>query len=608
MKLKIFLFLFVSFIFNFGLFAQEIVVVPAQGRIKLKDISKKKSVDTLSLPFFYDFSDSSDYSKHFVDNFVSIDYTQSVLPPSIGTACFDALDNKENFYYSYSHSGIADYLTTKPIDLYFPGETSIYISFYYEPQGLLDAPQASDSLVLQFFAPNQKLWKTVWSKSNTGDVAFKQVIIHIADTSFLQKGFRFRFYNRVSMSSSSKPSLVSDCDFWFLDYIYLNKNRSATDTIRKDIAFQNYVKFKFDDYQQIPYTHYKQAENKINHNIYINFRNNDNKLRTIDSMYFVFHDIKHILENDTLQLGSSNFGPFYNFYLKKEDINFRLPNISAGYLDYMLETKLVTDTYDSTCNNIINQHKRIGVVYAYDDGTAENGYGLFGDGTFNSFVAQKYYTYKKDYMTGVAVYFNKTFDNAQPYYFTAIVWNNDKQKGVPAAIIYKEEGFPLNHERLNRFQVYKFAKPVEVSDTFFVGWEKIVDDLMNVGMDLNSTAKNYKYYNINGTWQKSSYPGVLMIRPIFGNVDLADNKELKTNKTELNIYPNPADNFLNIQIDNRNYNYLKIRIMDLDGRCVIRSEFNTNNTTIDVSALNQGIYILEIIEQSKIYRKKFIKK
>jgi len=603
MNIKIFIF---YFFLSVGLIAQEVVVFPGQKAIQFESFAKSKAVDTVEIPYFDDFSDTADFTKKFIDNFVSFSYTQSVLPPSIGTVCFDAVDNNQDFYYSYSKSGIADYLTSKPINLNYPGETTIYLSFYYEATGLLDSPEKSDSLVLQFYSPSDEKWTTVWAKSNDGDISFKQVILPISEEKYLHKGFKFRFYNRVSMPSNSKPSIVSNCDYWFVDYIYLNKNRDENDTIRKDIAYQNIVSFKFDDYQQIPYSHYKQVSN-LNHNFYLKFRNNDNKLRTIDSMYFVFHDNNNNLENDTLFLGSSNFGEFNNFYRSGENVSFQFPNTSAEYLDYNLETKLVTDTYDSTKNNVVNQHKRMSVSYAYDDGTAENGYGLLGDGTIYASVAQKFYTYKKDNLVGLQVYFNKTKNNFQPYYFNAHVWENDEENGMPGEIVREQNDFEVNHSKLNDFQIYEFDEPVEVSDTFYIGWMKVVDDMMNVGMDINSTNEQYKYYTSNGYWRQSSQSGVLMIRPIFGNVNLVKNNELITDEVKFKIYPNPAQNYINIQFDENEYAQKDIRIIDMSGRIIKTAELYSDMETIDISEIQKGLYILEIRTQNKVYRQKFVK-
>lgn len=585
-----------------SLVAQE-YTVPASSALT-KPMLDSKSTDTLQLPFFEDFSLSSTFSSNFVDNSVSIATTESKLPPSIGAAMFDAVDENFNFYTTYSQSVRADFLTSKPINLSFAPSDSIYFSFYYEPTGYMDPPEANDSLVLQFYAPNQKKWIEVWNAENDGNIIFKQVNLNISDTAFLQKGFKFRFYNVISMANSQYPSFVGDCDYWFVDYIYLNKNRTLSDTLHKDIAFQYPVKFKIDDYQQIPYSHYKSTSG-LNHNIYISFRNNDNNIRSIDSMYFVFKDKKHNLQNDTFNIGSSNFQGSSDLFIPRNNINFSFPNTTQEDLRYDMSIVMKTDYYDSTCNNVIHQQKSLSTVYAYDDGTAENGYGLYGEGTMYAKVAQKFYTYKTDKITGVQAYFNKTYFNQQPYYFYLMIWGNDPATGEPGDLIYEQPGLEINHDELPGFITWAIDTAVQVTDTFYIGWEKTYKQLMNIGLDRTSTSSNYKYYNITGTWQQSQKDGVIMLRPIFGDVNLSGNTE--NQQFEYKLYPNPASDALYVKIpasaDNVDY-----QIIDLTGRIDLTGYINKFQNSVDISNLISGMYVILLKTQNSVKTYKFIKK
>ncbi len=584
--------------------AQE-VVVPANS-VNTTKLSPNKSADTLELPFFDDFSDYTKFGKNFSDKNVAIAYNSCILPPSIGAIMFDAVDSAGNYYATnYGQALIADYLTSKPLNLASPNDEEVFMSFWYEPKGNLDAPETNDSLILQFFAPSQDKWINVWTAENYTNAEFRYVILQISDTAFLQKGFKFRFYNRVSMGSSSHPDMVANCDQWFVDYIYINKNRSANDTISHDVAFQYPIRLKFDDYTTIPYEHYKAAYSDINHNLYINFRNNDNKIRQIDSMYIVFRDKINNLSDDTLYLGSYNFGGQSDLHIDKSQINFNFPIGNYDYLDYKLHTKLVTDTYDSTMNNIVVQNKKLAATYSYDDRTAENAYGLIGDALY-ALVAQKYYAYKDDELIGMEVYFNKVFKDAQPYYFYAMVWDNDENTGMPGDLLYEQEGMEIDHQNLNHFQVFEFDEPVAVSDTFYIGWKKTVENMMNVGIDVNSTTLNYKYYNLyNGEWQKSTIDGVLMMHPIFGNVAWADINETQV---KITIYPNPVQNLLNIQLSDIQLVTGSIQIFDVSGRVVTSQNFETDKFSIDVSNLTQGVYILQINTEAFTQKLKFVKK
>ena len=77
--------------------------------------------DTLSLPFFDDFSYDDVYpsSALWLDKNVYVNNNFGDNPPTIGVATFDVLDENGQLYTdANSYSSVADYLTSKPIDLY----------------------------------------------------------------------------------------------------------------------------------------------------------------------------------------------------------------------------------------------------------------------------------------------------------------------------------------------------------------------------------------------------------------------------------------------------------------------------------------------------------
>ena len=69
--------------------------------------------------------------------------------------------------------------------------------------------------------------------------------------------------------------------------------------------------------------------------------------------------------------------------------------------------------------------------------------------------------------------------------------------------------------------------------------------------------------------------------------------------TNLTLYPNPAQNVLNIDINQE----LSGCIYDLTGKKLL----NFSTKTIDISQLKAGIYILDVISEDKRYIKKIIK-
>ena len=78
----------------------------------------------------------------------------------------------------------------------------------------------------------------------------------------------------------------------------------------------------------------------------------------------------------------------------------------------------------------------------------------------------------------------------------------------------------------------------------------------------------------------------------------------------MEVYPNPAHTVLNIQFETLNQNAI-IRIVDVAGKEVIRlDEANINkyfSKTVDISKLSNGIYMLEISDDTHSAVKRLIK-
>lgn len=556
----------------------------------------KKIINSINLPFFCDFSQQ--YQINYFDNEgVSITYTLSSSPYSIGLATFDAIDKNGNFYQSdYNQITKADILTSKPINLNYPPNQNIYFSFKYTNGGYLDSPDANDSLVLQFYDAYNNKWITVWASSNKLNNTWETVMIPIVSPNFLTSQFKFRFFNYISIATPSpSPSFISNCDFWFIDYIYINKNRNSQDTTFRDLAFVTPPLIKLDDYQTIPLQHYIENKEKINHSIYFELKNNDKIIRQIDSLNLVINEVNGT-DNLKLYFGSYALLPNILSKINRQNLNYRL-NPTSNSSEYNFKLYLKTDFYDSICNNTVSILKQISNYYSYDDGSAENAYGIYGEGSIGSYFAQKYYTYKKDKLIGVAVYFNKPFKSSIAPYFKPIVWNISAS-GLPASIIYEPyEPFVVNIDSLNTFQHFFFDKEVEVSDTFFVGFEKIEEQLENIGLDITSSKKNYKYILINnGQWQNSKISGIAMIRPIFGSLPKKDT----SNSYDVKIYPNPANNYINLEkIPDMVYIY------DLKGN--LYKALSPSSSAIDISDFPKGIYLLKMIFEKETVIKKLIK-
>jgi hypothetical protein len=102
-------------------------------------------------------------------------------------------------------------------------------------------------------------------------------------------------------------------------------------------------------------------------------------------------------------------------------------------------------------------------------------------------------------------------------------------------------------------------------------------------------------------------PGVLTdtfssAEALITNTLSIDDNQLLAN--EITIYPNPAQNVLNIQLANSNAIEF-VRILDINGRTVLTT--NDNSNVIDVNSLQAGFYIVTVSTQAGTVTKKFIK-
>ncbi|MBE9492201.1 MAG: T9SS type A sorting domain-containing protein [Bacteroidetes bacterium] len=112
-----------------------------------------KEYPPVDIPFIDDFSYNGVYpdTNRWIDQDVYINAHYPIFPVDYGVATFDVLNASGNLYPGASpFPFIADHLTSYPIKLgnYTPTD-SVYLSFYYQPQGRGDVPLPYDSLVLE---------------------------------------------------------------------------------------------------------------------------------------------------------------------------------------------------------------------------------------------------------------------------------------------------------------------------------------------------------------------------------------------------------------------------------------------------------------------------
>jgi len=598
----------------FLLYAQEVLI--DVGNPFLKEYSKQyfsqisvketQEVDTLELPFFDDFAASFAYPDEtkWMDQYAYIHNDYAIDPISINVATLDAIDE---FGAVYTHlpsmsSDVAEYLTSFPINLNVDVADSVYLSFYYQAGGNGNVPEDRDSLVLQFKAPEGD-WTSVWNVEG-GEVmdTFQIVMVPITEEEYLVKGFQFRFMNYASIGTNYEPSWVSNTDVWHIDYVKLDTARTMNDTLAEDVAFISNFGSKLQGFESVPWNHFKvYAEDIVVDSLTFSYKstygedtkNINRQVEIIDQYgteptYSMLDDSENILPMETINY--TRYIP-YEFNSDSED---SAKFLIKGYI----KTDLTDETYPYRWNDTIRYYQEFYNYYAYDDGTAEKGYGISGQGTAYSSLAVQFTPLKADTIKGVYIYFNQVLNEENRNYFFLTIWDDDN--GEPGDTIFQKIGAkPYYADEVNQYLYYSLDTSIYIDTTFYIGWVKTTDDMLNCGYDMNNDSGSHIFYNVGGTWEPHSYNGSMMVRPVFGFVyDEATFKPQVVTNMDFDIYPNPANDYLNISAEEF---VLGLSIYDATGRLVKHFD---ETSRMFIGDLNSGTYFVRPDSEFAVYKTK----
>ncbi len=122
-----------------------------------------------------------------------------------------------------------------------------------------------------------------------------------------------------------------------------------------------------------------------------------------------------------------------------------------------------------------------------------------------------------------------------------------------------------------------------------------VDDKMYAFTPVQGTS-----YNVTGVvdYSYSNYK----IQPRDAN-DIEESTDVKQlNGININVYPNPTSDVLNVELSNTNN--VKIELADITGKNILTVVPSTNKTSLNLNDFKNGVYFVKIINNnsSKVYR------
>jgi hypothetical protein len=575
---------------------------------------KLQKIASLSLLFFDDFSEDRVYPNpvFWQDSNVYVNRGFPRAPFTVGAATFDGL-NKYGYPYNpsapASSSGAADVLTSQPLDmsLLSPADC-VYISFYYQAKGWAnDAPDAGDSLILEFFKPAQNSWGPGWKKAgfNPGvnDSSWNFVLLSLTDTAYFKSNFQFRFRNKATLSGAQ--------DQWHLDYVYLRKGTTVNDTLFKDHAFGYEAPSLLRNYSSMPWWQFASGVDfASSHPVFI--RNNDpsTSLTNMSVDFKVFDETNtqlstfvHADDVVPFEIGGWNSIPGH----ANPPVSISTVTLGGPVVYKTRHSISANDNlpYNDSTNDILTGYHPFFNYYSFDDGTAEAAYSLTN--SFGAMMAVQIKLNTMDTLKAVDIYFDPfaSILSVQNLSYNLVVWSDNG--GVPGTILYQDPtaSYPYyySNSQPNTFvrDTLTTALPLSAGGTYYVGIKQVGSIDLNIGFDRNYNYQDKMFYNVNGNWNNSSFKGSYMMRPVMRSLDFYSGVQQSISPVHhALIYPNPARNQVTINHTGiKSGELVKAELYDLSGRIVLQ-EMIYNNQALDISSLTDGVYILRVTDKSTL--------
>ncbi|MFM2207653.1 MAG: hypothetical protein RL213_1628 [Bacteroidota bacterium] len=582
--------------------AQE-VLFPLNGNQLLKSSSaaqnssviRRSSSDTLLLPFIDDFSREGVYPQadRWIDSFAFINSSFPEDPVTIGVATLDGVNQFGNPYDPASGtSSIADYLTSLPIDLSgHQNDTTIWLSFFYQPQGLGDAPESGDSLVVEF-RDDTGDWTHQWSVPGRSDTAFVRVNLRVNDPAFLYNAFRFRFKNYATVNGNR--------DHWNIDYVIMRSNTFSNDSIR-DNGFVRPRYSLLQEFESMPYTHYKALSNP-GAAMSVSISDSIRDINYGPTSFIYTATIRDESGNPLFSSppsslsGNSNTITAFNTNLN----GFAYPSTTADRASFEMKNYVtITGTQSNLYNDTVKYTQVFDDYYAYDDGSAELGYGVTGNTGVK--FAYRFDIKKADTLRAVDIYFNPTGVNVTTTLFQLCVWDQVTAPGFSDNIVYRQiNQRPRNIDSLNGFARYVFDTLIVLQPgPIWVGFiQNNPGLLIGMGLDRNTDNHQNMFYGVDGYWYPSSIQGSWMMRPVFGDTLTGPiGIDEVTAPLPFTVFPQPATTQVTVLLDRKlsPSTAMEYLLLSSEGQIVRRGALTGQ---IPLDGVAAGSYLLRISDRS----------
>lgn len=573
------------------------------------------------LPLTDDFSSTSVYprSNTWEDKNVYINNHFSYTQPSLQVATFDGLDKNGNAYSIYATKGMCDVLTSVPFDIskYKPSDSlMLSFQFQYLKQGADESVFPSDSLIIRARSTefSNDSFENIWSISASDTLnryeTFTKVILPITDSRFFHGQFQLQFANYGSQTGNLSQ--------WNVDYIRFAPGRHLSDSMYEDVALTRATPTFLKKYTSMPYAHFKQNPSGYKQDsIQLTIHNNGFIPYPVDYKHTTYDPKGKVLGETGSVIGT---------LLPDADsvITFADPISLQSFTD--ADSLIVTNCFSARYSN--NKFDKIpqndsfvtqtifSNYFAYDDGSAESGYGVRNKTNCGGALA--FDLEFPDSLYGFYIFYNQAEQSISNRIFNLNIWSDltgiNGFTGPNDVLLYKIFNTKVHYmNSINGFTYYALDSAIAVPNRFYIGWNQYQSFMMNIGFDKNyrnhgdKTPNPNQYYFSDGVWNPSEIPGTMMIRPIVGkrlNVPTGMHEISKKENTEKPIcFPNPTQESFSIQFAS---DKIHVQVKDMHGRTIIETDSTEN---ISLEHCESGMYIIQMttLKSGNHYFEKIIK-
>ncbi|MBT2557440.1 hypothetical protein J7E24_06555 [Hymenobacter sp. ISL-91] len=423
--------------------------------------------------------------------------------------------------------GDADSLTSQPIDLsgLLPTDR-VYLSFFWQAGTRRGRPESGGTRPVALYvefkrAGTNDIWDEVWRLNSPGDTTnfrFKALAIDKAD--YLHGAFQFRI--------RTSGYLFNARDAWSVDYVRLDRNRSATDSTFRDIATSRALPSALRRYTAMPVAQFNASPTQ---ELALRTATTANNLDAGPAPTpITWLGLLDVLPDNTTSIflrGNASLDAGIRQVPIAGNPSTATVPLTPAAKQLRQRVVLITNETDprTLANDTASRRTDLSDYYAYDDGTAEASLSLAPASTGPpSYYALRFDLNQPDQVRALRLY--PVLATAGGRTLTAAIWDVVEGSGQPMAEPKATKTFvvPLTLPADRPYVEVVFDAPVKVSGRFFAGYGQApTTQFVEFGYDLNNASPpDYLYFGSQGAWQtfnpatNYSPAGALMLRPLMG--------------------------------------------------------------------------------------------